>query len=308
MSRPSLMMSPRLIPIRNSMRRRAVHRRSGPPSRAAPQPRNARRRRRCQTRPAIRPRGGLLRGHGAPWSLDRRARPAALSGVRACPPRPFPSAANPPPHRRRGSRQDGESGSFWQSYATQGVASARLDDDYPLAPAQRQAPRASQEVLPPIRHGQPDWRAWARKLRLLTGQLTIIELHWLRTDNRPPSRCIQASPLRRGARRPLPSGMSPAIKRSIWNRQHQHHYAFRCGDSKLQHGAANSRLTNATTRLTSGPYGFNQCANQYSALIALKTEFVNDLFSFFDCRADQGSNHSDGVDAGARTATDCAGN
>jgi len=85
----------------------------------------------------------------------------------------------------RGSRQDGESGSFWQSYATQGVASARLDDDYPLAPAQRQAPRASQEVLPPIRHGQPDWRAWARKLRLLTGQLTIIEVHWLRTDNRP---------------------------------------------------------------------------------------------------------------------------
>src|SRR5215510_2066656 len=60
-----------------------------------------------------------------------------------------------------------------------------LDDDYPLAPAQRQAPRASQEVLPPIRHGQPDWRAWARKLRLLTGQLTIIEVHWLRTDNRP---------------------------------------------------------------------------------------------------------------------------
>src|SRR5215813_3933966 len=116
---------------------------------------------------------------------DRRARRAALSGVRACPPRPFPSAANPPPHRRRGSRQDGESGSFWQSYATQGVASARLDDDYPLAPAQRQAPRASQEVLPPIRHGQPDWRAWARKLRLLTGQLTIIEVHWLRTDNRP---------------------------------------------------------------------------------------------------------------------------
>ena len=45
--------------------------------------------------------------------------------------------------------------------------------------------RASQEVLPPIRHGQPDWPAWARKLRLLTGQLTIIELHWLRTDNRP---------------------------------------------------------------------------------------------------------------------------
>src|SRR5712671_3424831 len=35
-----------------------------------------------------------------------------LSGVRACLPRPPPSAANTPPHRQQGSRRDGGSGSW----------------------------------------------------------------------------------------------------------------------------------------------------------------------------------------------------
>jgi hypothetical protein len=43
--------------------------------------------------------------------------------------------------------------------------------------------RASQEITPPLKYGQPDLPGWAKLVRGRTEILSALELHWLLADN-----------------------------------------------------------------------------------------------------------------------------
>jgi hypothetical protein len=43
--------------------------------------------------------------------------------------------------------------------------------------------RASQEIVPPLKYGRPDYLAWAKRVRERREKLSAIELHWLLADN-----------------------------------------------------------------------------------------------------------------------------
>lgn len=44
--------------------------------------------------------------------------------------------------------------------------------------------RTSQEILPPVSYGHPDYTAWTKMVRSRITQLSAIELQWLLDDNR----------------------------------------------------------------------------------------------------------------------------